>query len=256
MSSVVQYSVQESVIQSVIDHADLTCDESLVKRIEAVFHSQSGHDPLELVIFFMNVEAQYKSGDITKTDVDTITHLMMVGDVGGAKAFFQNAITGRVEQIKMAASDDALIASLLNDQMRTERDAELASALAGEGAGQPPVPSQRDPRQQPRQTDRAVAAPSNDEIDLDSYAQLLALDDHCVKVHLSTEDINQLPTFAYHPKSSRENPSECPICLVDFEDGDKLMSLPCFHQFHAECIGKWLKEESKQCPTCREEIKL
>ena len=92
MSSVVEYSAEESVIQSVIDQVGLPCNESLLKRIEGVFHSQSGHNPLELVIFFVNVEAKYTSGDITKIDVDTVTHLMMVGDVGGAKAFFQNAI--------------------------------------------------------------------------------------------------------------------------------------------------------------------
>ena len=255
MSSVVEYSAEESVIQSVIDQVGLPCNESLQKRIEGVFHAQSGHDPLDLVIFFMNVEAKYTSGDISKIDVDTVTHFMMVGEVGEAKAFFQNAITSRVTQIEMASSDDALIASLLNDEMSTERDAELARALADEQENQPRDPPQRVPRQQPRQAGRAVAAPSDDGIDLDNYDELLALDDRRVKVHLSTEDISQLPTFAYHPKSSPGNTAECPICLVEFEDGDKIMSLPCFHQFHAKCIGKWLKE-SKNCPTCREEVKV
>lgn len=45
----------------------------------------------------------------------------------------------------------------------------------------------------------------------------------------------------------------CPICLLDFEDGDDLRVLPCegSHQFHAVCIDQWLLEISSSCPLCR-----
>jgi hypothetical protein len=53
----------------------------------------------------------------------------------------------------------------------------------------------------------------------------------------------------------------CPICLEEFEPGDKCIKLPCKdhpHYFHNEkenCMGikKWL-EKSNTCPVCRTEF--
>lgn len=46
----------------------------------------------------------------------------------------------------------------------------------------------------------------------------------------------------------------CPICIVDFEEGDNLRVLPCEgkHRFHQECVDQWLLELSSSCPICRE----
>ena len=41
----------------------------------------------------------------------------------------------------------------------------------------------------------------------------------------------------------------CVICLAEYLAGDELVSLPCNHQFHAECGLKWL-EGSTLCPLC------
>ena len=45
----------------------------------------------------------------------------------------------------------------------------------------------------------------------------------------------------------------CPICIVDFEDGDDLNVLPCEgeHIFHQACVDPWLLELSSSCPICR-----
>mmetsp|Transcript_4469 Transcript_4469/g.14415 ORF Transcript_4469/g.14415 Transcript_4469/m.14415 type:complete len:275 (+) Transcript_4469:63-887(+) len=44
---------------------------------------------------------------------------------------------------------------------------------------------------------------------------------------------------------------KCTICLVDFEDDDAVLLLPCRHLFHAECCGQWLRR-SDSCPLrCR-----
>ena len=40
------------------------------------------------------------------------------------------------------------------------------------------------------------------------------------------------------------------VIEIEFEKGDKLRVLPCFHKFHVKCIDKWL-QQSKFCPTCR-----
>ena len=46
---------------------------------------------------------------------------------------------------------------------------------------------------------------------------------------------------------------QCPICLLDFEEGDDLRVLPCEkeHVYHKACIDPWLLEFSGSCPLCR-----
>lgn len=46
----------------------------------------------------------------------------------------------------------------------------------------------------------------------------------------------------------------CPICIMDFEEGDDLRLLPCDgkHRFHQSCVDPWLLELSSSCPICRE----
>jgi len=48
----------------------------------------------------------------------------------------------------------------------------------------------------------------------------------------------------------------CPICIVDFEEGDDLRLLPCEgkHRFHQECVDPWLLELSSSCPICRHDF--
>lgn len=48
----------------------------------------------------------------------------------------------------------------------------------------------------------------------------------------------------------------CPICIVDFEEGDDLRQLPCEgqHRFHQDCVDPWLLELSSSCPICRHGI--
>ncbi|EMD37842.1 hypothetical protein CERSUDRAFT_114486 [Gelatoporia subvermispora B] len=48
----------------------------------------------------------------------------------------------------------------------------------------------------------------------------------------------------------------CPICIVDFEEGDDLRILPCegHHRFHRECVDQWLLELSSSCPLCRQDF--
>lgn len=43
---------------------------------------------------------------------------------------------------------------------------------------------------------------------------------------------------------------ECRICLLEYEDGEEVKTLPCMHRFHSECIDRWLAE-SRQCPVCK-----
>ncbi|RRT40227.1 hypothetical protein BHE74_00015468 [Ensete ventricosum] len=48
--------------------------------------------------------------------------------------------------------------------------------------------------------------------------------------------------------------TDCPICLTEFADGEKVRVLPrCHHGFHVRCIDKWLSSHSS-CPTCRQSL--
>lgn len=48
--------------------------------------------------------------------------------------------------------------------------------------------------------------------------------------------------------------TDCPICLGEFEDGEKIRVLPrCHHGFHVRCIDIWLASHSS-CPTCRQSL--
>ena len=47
----------------------------------------------------------------------------------------------------------------------------------------------------------------------------------------------------------------CVICLDDFEKGDKLVVLPCGHEFHKDCIGPWLLKKSNLCPVCKQSFR-
>ncbi|PFH51499.1 hypothetical protein AMATHDRAFT_142301 [Amanita thiersii Skay4041] len=48
----------------------------------------------------------------------------------------------------------------------------------------------------------------------------------------------------------------CPICIIDFEEGDDIRILPCEgkHKFHQSCVDQWLLELSSSCPICRHDF--
>lgn len=48
---------------------------------------------------------------------------------------------------------------------------------------------------------------------------------------------------------------ECVVCLEEYIDGEsKVMSLPCGHEFHAECITPWLVTRRRTCPICKGDV--
>ncbi|KAI9813923.1 MAG: hypothetical protein M1826_002356 [Phylliscum demangeonii] len=48
---------------------------------------------------------------------------------------------------------------------------------------------------------------------------------------------------------------ECVICLEEYVDGvSRVMSLPCGHEFHAECITPWLTIRRRTCPICKGDV--
>ena len=64
-------------------------------------------------------------------------------------------------------------------------------------------------------------------------------------------EASEMPPFVSDKDESEEE--LCPICLCDFETGDKVRVLPCQHIYHPECVDNWLVT-NKSCPMCKRNI--
>ncbi len=42
----------------------------------------------------------------------------------------------------------------------------------------------------------------------------------------------------------------CAVCIESIEVGAEILTLPCNHKFHANCVAPWLRDNGT-CPTCR-----
>ncbi|XP_060239516.1 E3 ubiquitin-protein ligase RNF181 isoform X3 [Meriones unguiculatus] len=46
---------------------------------------------------------------------------------------------------------------------------------------------------------------------------------------------------------------KCPVCLLEFEEEETVIEMPCHHFFHSNCILPWLSK-TNSCPLCRYEL--
>ncbi|CAI9782334.1 unnamed protein product [Fraxinus pennsylvanica] len=70
---------------------------------------------------------------------------------------------------------------------------------------------------------------------------------------LMKQVLQQLPVAVYGPGANISG-TECPICLGEFVDGEKIRVLPkCNHGFHVRCIDAWLVSHPS-CPNCRHSL--
>lgn len=58
---------------------------------------------------------------------------------------------------------------------------------------------------------------------------------------------------SFGDEDDKPYPSECSICLLNWETGDTAKITPCGHAFHAECLGGWL-QTARTCPVCRQDL--
>jgi len=68
--------------------------------------------------------------------------------------------------------------------------------------------------------------------------------------------IATLPTHVMTAAEAEAVPEECRVCTIcieDFQAGDKIQTLPCFHRFHKRCVGQWLLRNGV-CPVCKHEV--
>ncbi|XP_058099317.1 E3 ubiquitin-protein ligase SDIR1 isoform X2 [Magnolia sinica] len=123
-----------------------------------------------------------------------------------------------------------------------------------------------------------------DDLDYDAL-RALDSDNNPSAPSMSEEDINALPVHKYKVQSHHASPSgppsegsslqqasssatmtekkqpdgatkapedelTCSVCLEQVSMGELIRSLPCLHQFHANCIDPWLRQQGT-CPVCK-----
>lgn len=87
------------------------------------------------------------------------------------------------------------------------------------------------------------------------YEELLKLDDENELKFLkgvSETETSRLP-FIIIKENDQHLEKTCSICLESFKVGEKMVTIPCFHQFHKECISQWLHEKAN-CPICDKNV--
>lgn len=92
----------------------------------------------------------------------------------------------------------------------------------------------------------------SDDVQGNDYEALLAFEERqgaVVSRKLTRREIQRFPTKKFKSTSGTEN-TQCQICFCDYTDGEKLRMLPCFHDYHVQCIDRWLKDNTT-CPICR-----
>jgi hypothetical protein len=115
---------------------------------------------------------------------------------------------------------------------------------------------------------------SQPDVDNMTYEQLLALEARMGGAEQVANSImaavSRLPIITY--KSAGAAPPEattstadaaataegksCSICLVEYSNGDSLILLPCFHQFHSDCGFQWFETGgSALCPVCKMDVR-
>uniref|UniRef100_A0A6T8BWT1 RING-type domain-containing protein n=1 Tax=Prymnesium polylepis TaxID=72548 RepID=A0A6T8BWT1_9EUKA len=90
------------------------------------------------------------------------------------------------------------------------------------------------------------------------YEMLLQLDEESgrekkSKLRENSKRIDQLPSHRATKSelASKEEPT-CAICLENIRAQQNVTTLPCKHEYHRQCIAKWLKmAEAASCPQCK-----
>ncbi|XP_022743227.1 RING-H2 finger protein ATL72-like [Durio zibethinus] len=76
---------------------------------------------------------------------------------------------------------------------------------------------------------------------------------HLAATGLKKSVLRRIPVAIYSSGINMKT-TDCPICLGEFMDGEKVRVLPkCNHGFHVRCVDTWLLSHSS-CPTCRQSM--
>lgn len=122
----------------------------------------------------------------------------------------------------------------------------------------------------PTERNRLQLMLSNRDFNGNDYESLLLLDASVSSRQraASEEQIHRLPSHVYKSPEKTMSCSEsleeggdsntedidfrqCAICLETYQNGERLRTILCMHQFHEDCIDRWLRT-SRDCPVCKQ----
>jgi hypothetical protein len=93
------------------------------------------------------------------------------------------------------------------------------------------------------------------ELTSNDYDFLRSLDENVSQPNrIATDnDINYFCTEETVTVDRKESPDTRCFCLDTPTIGDSVLTLPCSHWFHKDCIRNWLKRD-KSCPICKKDM--
>nr|GFC83687.1 hypothetical protein [Tanacetum cinerariifolium] len=90
------------------------------------------------------------------------------------------------------------------------------------------------------------------EVRLDINDELDAVDE---KLHNFVLPENVKEQIYERSKCKNENDHDCVICLEVYKEKETIRVVePCNHLYHTYCIKKWLFNNNRSCPMCRNHI--
>ncbi|CDW87640.1 zinc finger [Stylonychia lemnae] len=107
-----------------------------------------------------------------------------------------------------------------------------------------------------QQLERVIEESKRDNPDNMTYEQMLELGERIGKVSkgFTKEQISKIPWKFWRTNSTKQN--SCSVCFEEFANNQKFKILPnCQHEYHSECINKWLEDE-KRCPVCNKNVEV
>uniref|UniRef100_A0A0E0JEC0 RING-type E3 ubiquitin transferase n=1 Tax=Oryza punctata TaxID=4537 RepID=A0A0E0JEC0_ORYPU len=94
------------------------------------------------------------------------------------------------------------------------------------------------------------------DIDNMSYEDLLALGESIGNVNTGLADekisgcVREVIYCSSDEQQNDQDDGKCAICLEEYKDNSLLGILKCNHDFHTDCVKRWLKEKNS-CPICK-----
>jgi hypothetical protein len=164
------------------------------------------------------------------------------------------------EQFELALQQSAELTGSLDDALNAafvvgSKPALQVSSFNLRQVSLPPPPSYSPPPPPPRQ----FSAADPPDVDNMTEAELLALEDSIGHVAIDhskcavAKSLDEMPTHVFRDAEHHNAEFECQICLVEYETGDYLRTLMCFHMYHQQCIDGWLSSR-KICPLCQAQV--
>lgn len=71
----------------------------------------------------------------------------------------------------------------------------------------------------------------------------------------SYDIVGSLPDVTYkgRPEGTADEDDVCVVCCEQYQTGDVLKLMPCFHKYHKACITAWLLRQDR-CPICQRSV--